>query len=349
MSVPNDISSFVNIICDFTNDICLSFPELETNLHEDLVASRKREVNDAELEKRLLEHCKTVYAPHFFDILYEHDNIFENDIFFLPNINFKYVWCNEITENTKATIWKYLQLVMLMTMQNFDSCDTFGEAQKLFEAISEDELKSKLESTVKEMQGLFGDNTFDVSHADIDPEKIHEHMSQMLDGKIGKLAKEIAEETAGSLELDPDKIGSVDDAFKQMFKDPGKLMRIVKDVGSKLDAKIKSGEIKESELMEEASELMKRMKDMPGMANFEEMIGKMQGKEGKMNKNMFEAKLNDNIRQAKMRERMLKKLEENRKKKQEGQGVEANATEDANQVKSSTKRNKKKRRNNKKV
>ena len=32
---------------------------------------------------------------------------------------------------------------------------------------------------------------------------------------------------------------------------------MVKKVGSKLDAKLKSGEIKESELMEEASEIMK--------------------------------------------------------------------------------------------
>ena len=41
-------------------------------------------------------------------------------------------------------------------------------------------------------------------------------------------------------------------------------MNMVKKVGSKLDSKLKSGEIKESELMEEASQLMEKMKNMPG-------------------------------------------------------------------------------------
>ena len=37
--------------------------------------------------------------------------------------------------------------------------------------------------------------------------------------------------------------------FKQLFQDPGKLMNLVKTVGSKLDNKIKSGAIKESEFI----------------------------------------------------------------------------------------------------
>ena len=48
-----------------------------------------------------------------------------------------------------------------------------------------------------------------------------------------------------------------------MFKNPEKLMNLVSNVGSKLDSKIKSGKIKESELMEEAAEMMDKMKNMP--------------------------------------------------------------------------------------
>ena len=51
--------------------------------------------------------------------------------------------------------------------------------------------------------------------------------------------------------------------FKELFKNPGKLMKIVKKVGSKLDEKLKSGEIKESELLKEASDLMKKMGNTP--------------------------------------------------------------------------------------
>ena len=55
-----------------------------------------------------------------------------------------------------------------------------------------------------------------------------------------------------------------------MFKNPENCW-YGKKVGSKLDAKLKSGEIK-SEVMEEASEIMKKMKSMPGMKNMEQMF-----------------------------------------------------------------------------
>ena len=44
--------------------------------------------------------------------------------------------------------------------------------------------------------------------------------------------------------------------------------------GGKLDDKIKSGEIKESELLEEASDMIKKMKSMPGMGNMQELFKK---------------------------------------------------------------------------
>ena len=50
---------------------------------------------------------------------------------------------------------------------------------------------------------------------------------------------------------------------------------MVKKVGSKLDSKLKSGEIKESELMQEASDLMEKMKNMPGMKNMDKILSQM--------------------------------------------------------------------------
>ena len=96
---------------------------------------------------------------------------------------------------------------------------------------------------------------------------MHSHITGMLDGKLGRLAREIAEETAGELDLDLNENAGINDVYDKLFKNPTKLMGLVKNVGSKLDTKIKSGDIKESELMEEATELMKKMKDMPGMDN----------------------------------------------------------------------------------
>ena len=52
-------------------------------------------------------------------------------------------------------------------------------------------------------------------------------------------------------------------------------MNIVKSVGDKLDSRIKSGNINESELMSEATEIMNNMKNMPGLENMQEMLAKM--------------------------------------------------------------------------
>ena len=83
-------------------------------------------------------------------------------------------------------------------------------------------------------------------------------------------------------------------------------MGLVKSVGSKLDAKIKS-EIKESELITEANEMMQKMKNMPGMGGMQEMLSKMAGG-GKVNMNAMEAKMQQNLNKAKQKERMLDKL-----------------------------------------
>ena len=102
--------------------------------------------------------------------------------------------------------------------------------------------------------------------------------------------------------------------FKRLIKNPTKLLSLVKNVGSKLDEKLKSGDMKESELLEEASELMKKMKNMPGMGDLQSMFSKMgmnAGKGGgKVNVNAMQSNLEQKIKGAKNRERILRKLAE---------------------------------------
>ena len=40
-------------------------------------------------------------------------------------------------------------------------------------------------------------------------------------------------------------------------------MNIVKNIGTKIEEKFKSGDLKESELLEEAQEIMGKMQDLP--------------------------------------------------------------------------------------
>jgi hypothetical protein len=143
-----------------------------------------------------------------------------------------------------------------------------------------------------------------------DPNQINEHITGMLDGKIGQLAREIAEETASNLNMDFDGATDMKDVFNKLIKNPSKLMGLVKTVGDKLDSKIKSGELKESEMIQEATEIMNRMKNMPGMDNIQSMLNKMgMGGLGKVNTGAMEAQLNQRLKLAQTKERIRAKAE----------------------------------------
>lgn len=307
-------SEFTKIVYDLTNDILFTFPEYKDNLHIDLV--NIKETRDVNSIKNVYEHIKRVLPERFFDILYKNEEMFNNDDIsteFLPGIHFKSLWNDDISDNTKATIWKYLQLILFTVIGKLNENDSFGDTAKLFQSINEDELKGKLEETLNNLQNMMDvdEPIIDVSGIDMNqlpkPEEINDHINTLLDGKLGKLAREIAEETAGELNLDADNATSVNDVFKNLFKNPGKLMNLVKNVGGKLDSKIKSGELKESELMEEATGLMSKMKDMPGMGDIQSMMSKMGmglGKGGKLDINAMKKSMEQNMKMAQMKERM---------------------------------------------
>jgi hypothetical protein len=337
--IPEEFSKIIN---DFTEDICNTFPEYRTIVGRWWTNSSDAAIRDKEIE-RVFSHCLRVFPERFFDILYQNASIFEetSDINteFLPGVVFKYLWsCTDITEKTRETIWKYLQLLLVSVVGSVKDGSDFGDTAKLFEAINETELKTKLEETLQHMQSMFsepiskeeggegvegggegvegggegqGINMENLPSA----ENIQDHINKMMQGKLGKLAMEIAEEATEDMDLNMDGVSSADDVFKKMFKNPGKLMGIVKNLGTKLDAKIKSGEIKESELISEGMEMLDKMKSMPGMGNMYDMLNKMGvplPKNGKVNVNAMDAQMQKNLKMAQMKERMRKKAEESR-------------------------------------
>jgi len=333
VQIPSD---FKKIIVDMAKDILVSFPEQKDNLNENLhnlIFENNVEKLDYSL-KYVFTFCKTVYPKRFFDILYQTVDVFNEDVEFLPGINFKLLWKENITDKTRETIWKYLQLVLFNIVSSISDGNTFGDTAKLFESVNQDDFKSKLEETIGEMQKMFGEksNTEDTNPDDTgnatgektsginledlpNPADIQDHVNNMMNGKLGKLAKEIAEETASDLNIDMENASSINDVFKHLMSNPTKLMGLVKNVGSKLDSKMKSGDVKESDLLAEASEMMKKMKDMPGMGDIQNMMSKMgmnpQGKgPGKVNVGAMQNNLDKKLRDAKNRERILRNLAE---------------------------------------
>ena len=339
-SVPEE---FTKVIRDFVGDLKTTFPEYVpfidkwwkdkehfNYIDEEEDRVKAYEKSEKKSVKLLFDFCKKKLPPRFFDILYQNEEMFkedsELDTEFFPKIHFKNLWQCDISDKTRETIWKYLQLILFAIVGTLDNKEAFGDTAKLFEAINQDEFKNKLQETLSQMEGLFdlsgnfGENLSEgLNPSDLpNAEKINEHITDMLDGKIGQLAKEIAQETASNLNMDFDGATDMKDVFNKLIKNPTKLMGLVKTVGDKLDSKLKSGELKESEMIQEATEIMNKMKNMPGMGNIQSMLNKMGmggmgglGGGAKVNTSAMESQLNQRLKMAKTKERIRAKAEAN--------------------------------------
>ena len=106
---------FSKIIVDFTKDVLNTFPEFSEGLNEHL-CNVITYTDDEELTSTnyLFNYCKEIYPEKFFDILYQNEDLFkkEEPMYFLPGIDFNFIWSSDISEKTRETIWKYLQLIL---------------------------------------------------------------------------------------------------------------------------------------------------------------------------------------------------------------------------------------------
>lgn len=334
MSEPTKSEELNKIIIDFSQDLEVTFPEL----------SHHFETIDFDEYNAF---CMKEYPKRFFDILYENNDIFNDACYLLPEIDFSLLMNDEsVSGNTKKTIWKYLQLILFCVCNESEQTEHFGDANLLFQAINEEDLQKKIAETMSEMKNIFMDASngdfekmfqdissgiFDMSGVDVsgagdnmdgsgtsfssflDADKMNDHLSGLMNGKIGSMAKEIAEEATKEFAGEDGELNQ-EEMMKQVLKNPGKIMNLVKNIGGKLDEKLKSGEYKESELMEEAQELMGKMKDMPGVKQMMQSMG-LGG--GKMDFKGMASKMQQSMKEAKMKEGMRAKMEKRAKEREE--------------------------------
>ena len=317
-------AEFTKIISDFVRDILITFPEYR-NIISKWWSLEPDATNDADF---VFKHCSKVFKDHFFNILNKNEEIMMDESFnteFLPGIVFKYIWKCEISDATRETIWKYLQLILFSMVGEMHNTTKSGanasDDGNMFSGIDESVLKEKLAETFEQMKNMFDNPNSNPQSTNDEPQQsqqpmpnVDEHIKNLMKGKLGKLALEFAEETAKELDLDIENAKDTNEAFQKMFKNPANLMNVVKNVGEKLDNKIKSGEIKESEIMAEGMELLNNMKNIPGMENMQSMFAAMGlggGGGQKMNQGATNSRLQQNLKMAQMRERMRKKQQDN--------------------------------------
>ena len=366
METPKIPDNFNNVIIDFTKDLSLTYPEYSFLWTKWMVDK----IEDEE-SKKLFEYCLTVYPERFFDILYQNNDIFntenETNTTFLPNVDFKLLFnCEGVSENTKKTIWKYLQLILFTVVGGIKDKTTFGETMNMFDGIDENELNEKLKETMSGISDFFSNitgnmeentngsstsegfempdmekmfesmnmneefkNAFNNNSNKMggmpDMDNMQEHLKSLFDGKIGSLAKDMAEEISEEFQdilgSEGDDVKDTSDVIKKMMKNPKKIMDLMKKISGKLDTKMQNGEISRDEIMKEASELFGKMKDMGGTEQFTELFKNMAKNMGGMGKNMRmdTNALNRMTKQQATKERLLKKLEAKRKATLENQ------------------------------
>ena len=291
-------ANFATVIGDFTSDLATTFPE-----YSDTWKGMSSKMNETELET-LYKFCMNVYPERFFDILYQNSDIFsendESNTHFLPNMDFKLLYNSEgVTDNMQKSIWKYLQLVLFTVIGGIKDKSTFGDSMNAFEGIDEDELQEKMNETMSGLTDFFKnmdtDNTSENENADDsnssegtsmppnmngipDMENMQDHLKSLFNGKIGSLAKEMADEISGEFEDilgDGNENANPQDIIKNLMKNPAKIMGLMKTVGGKLDEKLKNGDISREEIMKEAGDLLGKMKESSGGDEFTEMFAKM--------------------------------------------------------------------------
>jgi hypothetical protein len=144
-------------------------------------------------------------------------------------------------------------------------------------------------------------------------DKMKDHLKTVFEGKIGKMATELAEEISTDINSEfgsEHDVKTSADVIKKIIKNPKKMMEIIKKVGGKIGDKIKTGELSKDDIMKEATEIMEKMKEMGGGEQFESMLKTMAKQ---MGGNINMSAMNNEMKKHSMKEKLRARME---KKKQ---------------------------------
>ena len=203
--------------------------------------------------------------------------LFNEDPVILQNVSFKLIWNSDISDQTKNSIWKYLQTFCIINIKSESSIEKINEVIKLLD--SNEKVKDK--ETVKNMKKLKKLNeNFDIQKIE---EVIRENPESIGDGvdkmdsmfentSIGKIAKEITQD------LDIENIVSKDGGIEGLFSGGG-MANIMQSISSKMTDK--EGQMDTQKLMEEATAICGSMEGNP-------LFSSLMGMQSEMLKNLGE-------------------------------------------------------------
>lgn len=164
----------------------------------------------------------------------ELDEFFKNNsIELLEDINISDIWAKSAKDN-KSAIIQYIKVFVFMFESSKDN-DTSSEDEEGDETNVENDFEDMLKKSLLE--------------EDDNMKSFYENINKEQDNSILNLAKNIAGE------LRDDNEGGLENVM-DMFKNGDGLNSLVSKITSKLDSKIKSGDIDQSQLLNDAQKMM---------------------------------------------------------------------------------------------
>ena len=237
----------------FIKDIVDVFPEYKTRLTDHYKECFEK---DGAVQKinEFLDNIK----GHYSKIAERDETLFNDDPIFIPNISFKMMWNSGISDNTKDSIWKYLQCFCIMHISE----DSSGKIEDVMKSIQMKE-KVKDKQTVEQMKILkkLNESISKNNTQEMDESTMEDINNVLGDTKIGQIAKKISDEINIEDMMGGKDGGNIEDLFKG-----DNMAKIFSAISSNIGSMEQSGD-----LLSEATNICGVMKDNPLFSNMMNM------------------------------------------------------------------------------
>ena len=261
------------LLKSFILDIIKVFPEYEKRLKKQYLKGLS-EGNCEELLSSFYENVEEIAK----DLSENNFSVLELDPIILNNVSFKLIWNSNISNETKNNIWRYLQTFCVYNINNKqgkedikDVLNSIKQKEKVSDkgTLTNMKLLKKLSESLNSniVMELLTNKKVGGPEKDVKNVKVDEKtdgmkgMEDLLENSsIGKIAKEVTEE------LDIESMIKGGEGIESLMNGEN-MMNIFKSISHKIDNN------EDGNIMEEAMDLSKNMKDNPLFSSLMSTMG----------------------------------------------------------------------------
>lgn len=248
------MASFPTTLASFCDELKQTFPELEKHI------SRAATIGPDQYFTSWVKNLQILLTRDADALFAERKGFIIGSVRLTPAL-----WA-EISENTRAAIWKYLRTLSLEAAMGLSDLST-ETMQTLMEMIVTEKSGGSMESMMEKLKEMMGVDLSGMAMPEI-PERLR-------NGRIAKLAEEMAKQ------FDPTEFGidpalltgdNVEEILKRLMelykRDPTMLINGARRVAEKIKKQIQGGSLNRDDLIAEAQEYVALFKDHPMAKGF---------------------------------------------------------------------------------